>query len=138
MQRGTETMADPLHTALFGLKIKGTARTHQHAPGVCPLFGSFRDDCSRQIACLKAVNLFRPFGLGAGEPDVIDIALLPTPMSFGGDHQRNDPCQAELCWGTASRTGCVDPMGFGQSSPDPIELRQSTRAPFHPQSERLQ
>src|SRR5258708_7932296 len=76
MNRRTETRADSLHPSLFCSDVKGAARSNRYPPHVDPLFRAARNHCSDQISGLEALDLFGPFGLGAGKTKLIDIAFL--------------------------------------------------------------
>src|SRR5258707_7121430 len=134
----TETMADPLHTALFGFDIEGARSTHQDAPNVDTLFGPSCDHSSYEIPRLKSLDLLCPFWFRAGKSDVVDIAFLPASMPFGGDLQGSNPCQTEVFRRALTNVRRVNPMILRQVLRRSVEFRQTARATLDGQAQRLQ
>ena len=63
-------------------------RLPEREPVQCrrPVFCRWRGQLC-DIPRLEALDLTRTFGLGAREPDLVDVAFLATAVSLGGDQQ---------------------------------------------------
>src|SRR5258707_11107275 len=126
MNRRTETRADSLPPPLFCSDVKGAARSNRYPPHVDPLFRAARNHCSDQISGLEALDLFGPFGLGAGKTKLIDIAFLAATMPLRRNQQGDDTSQCECRRGTLAHTSGVNPVDFWQPPLRAVELRQPT------------
>lgn len=125
MNRGAEAIADALYSALFGSYIEGSARPHQYSAHVHALFGASCDDSPDDIPCLEALDLFRGFGFGAGEADLIDVAFLAAAVPARANEQGNDTSHLELKRCAFANAGRVKPVLLWQLAHRSIAFRQT-------------
>ena len=126
MDRSTETMANPLDSALLGADIKGACRAYQHAPHIRSLLRTSRNDRLNYIPGLESLDLLCPLWFRAGEAHLVHIAHLPTTISLGGDQQGNHASHPDLFRGTLAHTRGVYPMFLWQSTQSPVELGETS------------
>ena len=102
------------------------------------MFGATGDDCSDYIPRLEALDLFCPFGFGAGKANLVDVAFLPAAMSCCRDQERNNPGKMKLLRRALAHARRIEPVLFREVSHRSIKLRQTPRTTFDRHSQCLE